>query len=247
MRYDNYEIKTNKFGTHFTVVERVDRRTLVVKDIDNDCLVGEIDAKDWLSSRCKCISPYDPIIEGKGYLGIGEYEFNSDKKAFRYFEQFCSSELYEGYSDLLNYQQFMEWYLENYYEVTSRKDNSELGCGGRYRISMKLCKVNNQLVFLPSDLAILVMAKVEDYIKKYESNYKADTFKVNLPQLNKSSKILKDVDGDDYYKFDEAKTRWKNEMENHIRTLADNEDTAKYLVDIPTSVLKLLMEFTYTE
>lgn len=85
----------------------------------------------------KC--PYDPIIYGVGYLGVGEYTANikgTKKKCDAYIcwhhmLERCYSEKYHKiyptyeactvYKDWHNYQNFARWYHENYYEFKDER------------------------------------------------------------------------------------------------------------------------------
>ena len=122
----------NTFGTEMQVIAYRNSNDIDVMFLDSH---GYVYQHNTMSNfkRSTIKNPFDPILFGKGYLGIGKYKTSDDKKmtaAYRTWRDMftrCYNKEHHSYYPLsdvceewMNFQNFAEWYYANQYEVKGR-------------------------------------------------------------------------------------------------------------------------------
>lgn len=127
-------INKNKFGTDMKIIKVVSWDKVIVQFQDEHKFEKEVFYQNFRNGTVK--NPYDRVILGRGYLGVGKYkavvngritdQYNawsniilrcySDKHRYL-FESYPDCEICEEWCD---FQVFAKWYDENYYQVEGR-------------------------------------------------------------------------------------------------------------------------------
>lgn len=157
----------NKFGSLMVIYNYTSNSNIDVYFPDYNWIKYKIDYNSFKKGSIKC--PYEPRVYGKGYMGEGVYKSSEGGKHTKIYLTWknmlnrCYSDQVQLYNptyedclvadEWLNFQNFAQWYVENYYEVyneTMSLDKDILFKGNRI-YSPETCifvpqKINNLLV-----------------------------------------------------------------------------------------------------
>lgn len=126
------EIRKNKFGSEMIIVKVHGRGGMV--DIyfpEYSYLLKNAQYGNFKAGTLKC--PYEPRLQGIGYVGVGKYLAYDDQseptKAYRVWSSilhrcYGNQKYYENCTvctEWHNFQNFAKWYEENYYEVEGQQ------------------------------------------------------------------------------------------------------------------------------
>lgn len=223
MRKKEGRIITNNYGTKLSIIKDLEDGTVIVQDIDNNCLVGIVSYGDLI--RKKVVSPLDKQFYGVGYLGLGQCNEEDNKVEFKYYKKFLEAGYYKNhkYRHMIDFQKFCAWHEDNFY-IVNRIDSKG------YKCVMKICMLNDNLVYLPYDIVNVISANASDYWNYYDYEYR-----VKIPTISGNVKRVGIVS-----KLEQAEQLFKIEIEEYVRTLGE-----ELLIDIPYSIIELLEKFEY--
>ena len=177
MELNNTEFYTMKKGDTYTtyrgqkcvVIEYINNREVTVEFCDEYKYQANFSAQNVRNGRIK--NPYYPSMQGKGYLGVGDFALSIDGKntvegsAWRHMMARCySSKLHERHptykecticDEWLNFQVFAEWLTQNEY----------FGLG--YQLDKDILKQGNK-VYSP-EFCSLVPPAINNTIQNHQS------------------------------------------------------------------------------
>lgn len=217
-----------KYGESFVVMEYINNANIKIKFKNNyEKYVS------WCNIiKNAVISPYAKTVYGVGYIGEGEFNHKNNKKEYEYWK-YMIRRCYDPYfinnchltykdcfieSSLLNFQNFVEWFKDNYFEI--EEDRMELDKD----ILEKGNKVYDRehMMFVPkriNDLFVKCDASRGKYPIGVCWHKATNKFIVacNVLENNKSKRKHLGV----YNTKEEAFTCYKNFKENYIKQVAD--------------------------
>lgn len=161
-------INKNSFGTDMKVVKVISYDKIIIQFQDKYKYEKEIFWNNFKKGTIK--NPYDKIILGRGYIGVGKYKTTVNGRITDQYNTWsniilrCYSDkhryLFEAYPDCeiceewCNFQIFAKWYDENKYTVEGRLhiDKDVLAKGNKI-YSPDTC------IFLPQRINMIFMSK----------------------------------------------------------------------------------------
>lgn len=162
--------KANKSGTLMKIIKVLPNDRIIVQFQDEYKFEKEMYYNNFKNGRCK--NPYDKLINGVGYIGVGKYKtVETSGKLTRIYVTWhdilvrCYREeirhlhaAYEGCTmceKWQNFQNFAKWYEKNYYEIGK----------GRMHLDKDIIKPGNKIycpeycIFVPQRINMIFMSK----------------------------------------------------------------------------------------
>lgn len=126
------EINKNTFGTEMKIIEYNNTKNVIVEFQDEYKYQKKCEYRQFSIGQVK--NPYDKEVCNIGYLGLGENNRIKNKEEYHHWRNILKR-CYDPYylnkfptyincfveNHLHNFQNFVEWYKENYYEVLNEK------------------------------------------------------------------------------------------------------------------------------
>lgn len=129
------ETRLNNFGSKIIIVEYRKYKDIDVYFPEYNWTARSVQYGDFKKGNIKC--PYEPRFYGKGFIGEGKYRASENSKRTKCYDVWCHMlnrcynpkyhEKKPTYKDCevceewLNFQNFSEWFIDNYYEIEGQR------------------------------------------------------------------------------------------------------------------------------
>ena len=232
-------MKPNSFGTNMKIIEVVSWQKVIIQFQDKYKYEKEIFFHNFNRGTVK--NPYDPIIQGRGYLGVGGYKSRDERnKITNQYNAWsnmlrCYSEkhryLFEAYpaceicDEWCDFQVFAKWFDENFYNID-----------GRLHVDKDVLVRNNKIyspetcLLLPQRINMIFMEKTKSTDKDLPNAIWRGVKEFKVAYNGKSLGVFKTLD-DAIAAHDTAKRQ-------HIKQVAE-----EYKNKISEKVYKALLDW----